>query len=119
MEQLLAFFKKNVPQTDKKALEILESTGKELPQAQLEGINRKENCVSIRVVDKFLFMIPHMLTQYPISQTTDAPTKLLMQLNSKGFCLENFETIMVHNSSTTPYWEYIRRNAQFIKCITG
>jgi hypothetical protein len=94
-------------------------TGKELPQAQLEDINRKENCASIRVVDKLFFMIPHMLTQYPISQTIDALTKLLMQLNSKEFCIENFEKIRAHNSSTTLYWENIRRNPQFIKLITS
>jgi hypothetical protein len=67
-------------------LGFLELAGKELRQAQLEGVNRRENCDSIRVVDTLFFMIPHMLTQY-LSSETGCTKKTVDAVKFKGILL--------------------------------
>jgi hypothetical protein len=110
MEQLLAYLKKNVPHTEKKALEVLELTEKELQQAQLEGIGGKGNYGSIRVVDELISVAAHLLNDCSLKHRKDALKKLLLPIPPRM-------NLMACNHSVVSYLENIEKNMKIISTI--
>ncbi|MDR0740899.1 MAG: hypothetical protein LBF34_04285 [Puniceicoccales bacterium] len=103
IQQLFNYLQKNVPQSDEKALEVLELTKGELYQVRWEGFGGKGRYASVRAMDGIVSVATHLLTQQPTKQEKDELKKLLIQtlLMMRS---------MSHNSSTEPYWEIIKKN---------
>jgi hypothetical protein len=112
MRQALTYLKKNVPQSDEKALDVLERIEGELYQVSREGLGGKGRYASVRAMDGIVSVATHLLTQQPTEQKKDELKELLIQTPL-------MMRSMSHNSSTEPYWETIEKNMQIASCTLG
>jgi hypothetical protein len=103
MEQLLIYLKKDVPLIDKKSLKVLELVEKELQQARLEGIGRKGNYASVRVIDELVSVAAHLLNDCSPKHKKDKLKILLLRIPPRI-------GLMARNSSAVPYLENIAKN---------
>jgi hypothetical protein len=103
MKQSLAYLRKNVLKSDEKALAVLGLAEKELQQARREGIGRKGNYASIRVVDELVSVAAHLLKNCSLKRKMEELKRLLLRIAPRV-------GPMACNHSAAPYLENIEKN---------